>query len=370
MEKKVFCSAACLALAATGFSGGPNLSPAGSVRVSTVQPAPAYNSWPMIQTVGKKVVCAYSRGSAHTIAEGARGVYARTSADGGTVWGPEVEVVNDPSVGEVTVGKGRDEQGRMLLWVRRWGARRGHDLYRTADGSSFEKIASPDFAPMPMQVTDVFHVPGKGLVSLWFSGHYRNKKSGHAWGTLTSADNGQTWVQRTVEKDLPLAEWPTEPCAVSFADGRILALARSEEAAGCQFQLTSTDAGLTWTRAKTNIRDVRASTPSLLLDEKTGRLFNYYYQRGAKKLKRRTVSADFIFSRPEMWPPPETLAYGAEKRAYDAGNVNAVACGASHLLALYTGSTTDTAVFAVAAPLAEKPPKPDGLNGEQDSSRR
>ena len=55
----------------------------GGSRVSIVQDVPGYNSWPMIQTVGGRLVCAYSRGSAHTIGEGARGVYSRTSTDGG-----------------------------------------------------------------------------------------------------------------------------------------------------------------------------------------------------------------------------------------------------------------------------------------------
>ena len=45
----------------------------------TVESRPGYNSWPMIQAVGGKLVCAYSRGSAHTIGEGARGVLARMS---------------------------------------------------------------------------------------------------------------------------------------------------------------------------------------------------------------------------------------------------------------------------------------------------
>ena len=41
--------------------------------VQTVHEAVGYNSWPMIQAIGKRLVCAYSRGSAHSISEGARG---------------------------------------------------------------------------------------------------------------------------------------------------------------------------------------------------------------------------------------------------------------------------------------------------------
>jgi hypothetical protein len=102
-----------------------------------------------------------------------------------------------------------------------------------------------------------------------------------------------------------------------------------------------------WKRAKTNIADVCESTPSLMFDQKTGLVSNYYYQRGAKKLKRRVVDAEFIFDRPTAWPEPEVLAEGREKRAYDAGNVKATACGERHLLALYSGTETDCAVFVV-----------------------
>ena len=48
-----------------------------------VQDADAYNSWPMVQTMGSRLVCAYSRGSAHSIDEGGRGVFVRHSDGGG-----------------------------------------------------------------------------------------------------------------------------------------------------------------------------------------------------------------------------------------------------------------------------------------------
>ncbi|MBQ3340637.1 MAG: family 10 glycosylhydrolase [Kiritimatiellae bacterium] len=323
------------------------------VSASVVQDAPGYNSWPMVEAVGGKIVCAYSRGTAHTIDEGKRGVYAKTSVDGGKTWGEEVCVANDPSVGEVTIGKGLDDGGSMLLWVRRWGKAKGHDLYRTTDGKTFEKIASPKFSPMPMQVTDVFRVPGVGLMSLWFAGAYGNMKDGHSWGTLTSADNGRTWTQRTVEDNVSKADWPTEQSAVCLGGGRILAIARTE-VRDAQFQLTSVDGGKTWRRERTNIRDVLISTPSLVFDPKTGVVHNYYYQRGAKKLKRRTAKADYIFSHPAEWPEPDTLAEGNEVQPCDAGNVNATRAGDRHVLAAYSGSPTNTAVFVVSVAAGKK----------------
>ena len=314
-----------------------------------VESRPGYNSWPMIQAVGNKLVCAYSRGSAHTIGEGARGVFARTSSDGGKTWTDVVCVVNDPEVGEVTIGKGLDENGAMLLWVRNWGKLRRHDLYRTKDGVVFEKISTPSLSPMPMQITDVFKVPGVGLMSLWFAGDYR-KDRGHSWGTLTSADNGRTWVQRTIEGDLAKPEWPTEQSAVYIGDGRILAIARCEKGGKCQFQLTSTDCGATWKRENTNIEDVMESTPSLIYDPRTGTVFNYYYQRGAKELKCRMADADSIFGHPTAWPEPKVLFTGNEERPYDAGNVNATVLDGGHYMALYSGTKSDTTVIVVPQP--------------------
>ncbi len=321
------------------------------VRRSIVQSPPAYNSWPMVQALGGSLVCAYSRGSAHSIDEGARGVFARVSRDGGLSWSSEVCVTNDPSAGEVTIGKGLDESGAMLLWVRRWSpdpALRGHDLYRTADGFSFARIATPDFSPMPMQVTDVFHVPGAGLMSLWFAGDYREER-GHAWGTLTSADNGRTWAQHTVEADLAKADWPTEICAVHLGGGKILAIGRSETG-GPQFQLTSLDDGATWRRDRTNITDVSQSTPSLIFDPHTGLVANYHYERGARMMKRRVAPVADVFDHPEAWPDSDVLAIGHEERAYDAGNVNATALDGFHHLATYTGTSRDTAVVVLSAP--------------------
>ena len=330
----------CLAGGLAGYAVEP---------ASVVHEATGYNSWPMIQSVKDKLVCAYSRGSAHTIDEGSRGVWSKVSSDGGKTWSEERLVVNDPRWGEVTIGKGLAEEGAMLLWVRCWGENPHHDLYRSGDGIHFEKFSTPVLDPLPMQITDVIPVPGVGLLCLWFSSGYA-EGADKAWGTLVSADGGRTWRQRTVERGLKREDWPTEPSGVSLGGGRILVLARSEGATRHQFQIVSTDGGLTWKKTRTNITDVSESTPSLIYDAKTGLVSNYYYQRGARKLKRRVAKADFVFDRPMSWPAPEVLFEGAEKRAYDAGNANATVQGDRHFVATYTGSETDTAVVVVPVP--------------------
>jgi len=188
-------------------------------------------------------------------------------------------------------------------------------------------------------------------MALWFAGHYGDDGPSHAWGTLTSRDNGATWAQTAIESKLTKPQWPTEPSAVYLGNGKILVVARTEQGGRSQFQMVSSDYGATWARAATNIGDVLISTPSLILDTETG-LSNYYYQRGHGVLWRRVVDPDIVFDNPLDWPPPEPVATGS-RVTFDAGNVNATAIGGTHYLAFYSGKGADTAVMlsAVPAPL-------------------
>lgn len=301
----------------------------------------------MIQAIGEELVCIYSRGSGHTISEDARAVYARTSADGGKTWTPEAVVASSPGYGDVAVGKGLDSNGAMLLWVRRVGKDWHHDLYRTTDGVTFTLVATPQLEVRPVQITDIFAVPTVGLMAMWFAGDYGGKPV-NAWGTLTSSDNGETWKQTPIESGLSKEQWPTEPAAVYLGNGRILAIGRTE-VTNAQFQMVSSDYGVTWKRAQTNIGDVKASTPSLILDTETGLLSNYYYHRGAGVLRRRVVDPDRVFDRPQNWPGSEPVALGS-KVTFDAGNANATAIGDTHYISFYSGKGTDTAVLVSAVP--------------------
>jgi hypothetical protein len=310
-----------------------------------VQPLPGYNSWPFIQVLGGNLVCIYSRGTQHYYGEISRGVYARTSEDGGASWSEETMVANSSEGAESAIGKGLDSTAALLVWIRHAGPEWHHDLYRTVDGTHFQRIAQLKLDPMPMQITDIFTVPGVGLMSLWFAGNYKENLE-HSWGTLISEDNGITWKQNIVESGLSKQEWPTEPSAVYLGNGRILAVARvegkSDKSSHAQFQLESYDYGKTWKRARTNITDVLESTPSLVLDR--GRIFNYYFQRMTGELKCRTAAPDFILGKPLCWSAPETVAYGS-KAWHHAGNVNATLYGNLHYLAFYSGDENGTEIL-------------------------
>lgn len=311
-----------------------------------VQDVSGYNSWPMMQAIGEKLVCTYSRGTGHTIGEDARATYARTSIDGGKTWTAETTIANTPGFGEVPVGKGLDSTGAMLLWVRRVGGWH-HDLYRTTDGVTYTRIATPNLDVPPMQITDIFAVPEVGLMALWFAGNY-GKDAIHSWGTMSSKDDGKTWQQRTIESKLTKEDWPTEPAAVYLGNGRILAVGRTEVQKS-QFQMISLDHGATWTRERTNISDINASTPSLILDAKTGRLCNYYYERGKGILRRRVVNPESIFDHPLRWPPSEAVAIGSPI-AMDSGNANATVIGDTHYVSFYSGKAPDTSVLVSEVP--------------------
>lgn len=317
------------------------------VKPHVVQDVSGYNSWPMLQAIGEKLVCVYGRGKGHTIASDDRAVYARTSTDGGKTWTPETVVADAPGHGEVAVGKGLDAAGAMLLWVRRIGKEWNHDLYRSTDGVTFTLVATPTLAVRPMQITDAFTVPKVGLMALWFGGDYSDKPT-QSWGLMTSSDDGKTWTQTPIESGLIKADWPTEPAAVYLGDGKILAIARTETGPS-QFQMISTDYGATWTRTRTNISDVSASTPSLILDAKTGLLSNYYYERGRGILRRRVVDPNVVFDHPLSWPGSEAVAIGS-KVTFDAGNANATVIGDKHFVSFYSGKAPDTAVLVSVHP--------------------
>ena len=351
---------AFLLVAMTGFASDSRMSATGDYMLPknayVVSELPGYNSWPMIQAVGKMLLCSYSRDNArpadgHRINPGSRDSYLRISSDGGRTWSGEITVADDPRTGEVNEGIGLDETGAVILWVRCWGKDRRHELYRTVDGRAVEKIATVRPDPFPMQVMDPVRVEGLGLVSPWFAGSYREGGS-NSWGLLVSTDNGRTWSQRVVEKDLSIKEWVTEPSLVDLGGGRLLIVGRCEKRLGNQFQATSVDGGKTWKKSRTNIGDVLESTPSLVYDAKSGSVANYYYHRGARKLKRRVASADFIFDHPDRWPEAEVLAEGFEQRAHDAGNVKATRLGDMDCCAWYTGTQSNATVVVTVVPAA------------------
>lgn len=326
------------------------------IKVSTVKKLPepivvenkkGYNSWPMIQAWKGKLFYLYTRGSGHTIGEGSRDTFLKISSDNGKTWSKEIPFATDQLYGEVPIGKGLDENGNILFWVRFIGRKNpsSHKLYMSEDGVNFKVISTPKLSPFPMQITDVFKVEKVGLMALWFATDYKTDKN--SWGTLVSKDNGKTWTQTIVASKLDKKHHHTEPSAVYLGNGKILGISRVQNGLDstdrAQFQIESHDYGKTWTTSITNIGDVQISTPSLIYDQKTGLVSNYYYQRGRGMLKRRVAKVDEILGNPLAWRKPEIIAF-ASAVGYDAGNVNATFIGDTHYLAYYSGDRKKASV--------------------------
>ena len=114
--------------------------------------------------------------------------------------------MNNPVICEGAEGAGNAGDGSVLLWVRcteRGCFSHKHELYRTRDGVNFTKISQPNLSPVPIQITDIFTVPGIGLMAMWFSGNYQIPNGKNSWGTLVSKDDGRTWGPCTVIEDDP-----------------------------------------------------------------------------------------------------------------------------------------------------------------------
>lgn len=320
------------------------------VPVYTVEDDSAYNCWPMVQSIGKRLVCVYTMGNAHNPGEKGRGTFARTSDDGGRTWSERTVIAVSKDLAQSPVAKGRDKDGAALFWVRRFG--KGLPmmaLYRTRDGKKFELVSEPSLKGPLMQITDVFPVEGAGLMAFWFGGSYADDDKPRWWGVVTSRDNGRTWEQRPLCQYVSRSEWPTEPSAVVLGGGRILVIARCEDHRA-QFQLTSTDNGANWKVAKTNIDDVMlgSCTPSLIYDRSTDTVCNYYFVRGEGALKVRRAKAAEVFGNPMAWPKPEILCWGNLDRSYDSGNANACSVDGKHYVAYYAGNEKKCKVLIAA----------------------
>ena len=306
----------------------------------------AYNAWPFIRKLNGGLFVVYSHTDGHTFTSGKVGkTLARQSFDGARSWSEPVEVkyYEPPADAWGPCGEESVRKGDAIFWERYWnGNQLWHTLVRTADGKNFASVAKPKLDPMPVQIMAPVEVPGLGLVSMWFAGSY-HRQDGHSWGFVASADDGRTWTQHTVEKDLLKKDWPTEQSLIYLGGNRLLALARCEQR--CEgnperrlFMLTSDDLGRTWQRRLTNIADVLESTPSLIYDRDSDIVTLYYFHRGPGLLKRRTAKAAEVCADSLKWPEPDVVACGQKNRNWDSGNVKALRMGGSDYLAYYAGN--------------------------------
>lgn len=314
-------------------------------KVITIAKPNKYSAWSMFGIVDDKLICIYTVADAH---DSSNATIVYKTSKNGVVWSiaKPVPFETQSDVMGVT-GVGNDNNGNLLLWVRNGApALRAttHELYKF-DGATFSRISVPNFELRGGHIGDIISVPNVGLVA--FYNTYINGNISRSWGMLKSTDNGLTWTQTPIETDLSKAECPVEIDAVYLGDGKILAMGRKDDYTGtmAMFQMQSTDNGNTWSKVYTNITDINASSPSILLDGENNELSLYYYDRGTGNCNLRRNAYTDVWDNPTNWNTPTLVSKGATGQ--DAGNVKAVEFNGNQICTYYSGNSTDCGIYAV-----------------------
>ena len=300
-----------------------------------------YSCWPFVGKLKNRVVCVYTKALKHED-ESKGAIFSRVSANG-IVWTPIKGIIDTFGKRDGITGKGNDNEENLLILNRvGYPSATGtfYEVYKTTDGFNYDKIASNIFGAG--HVGDIINVPNVGLVA--FFNTYETSRS---WGKLVSTDNGLTWTAITIESGLVATECPAEISAQYLGNGRILAIGRYDAYTGTQalWQMQSSDYGNTWTRVATNLVYGGGNTPSLLYNETTGLLDLFVYQRGTGKLFHIQNSVESIWDNPTNWA--NGVVIGSGTIGQDVGNVNAVAFNGRQIISYYSGSPTETGIYAV-----------------------
>ncbi|MBE6999400.1 MAG: hypothetical protein E7428_04370 [Ruminococcaceae bacterium] len=306
-----------------------------------------YSAWPLIGSIRGIPVCIYTVADQHVATE--TSLYMKTSATNGLTWGEPKEIFTEKTGIKGITGLGYNKDGDMLLWYRNglWGPGDGgssvtHQLYKT-DGESVTLVSSPDFPLRGGHIGNMFRIPNKGLFA--FYNTYGELRS---WGVLRSTDEGLTWEQIPIEENIPMGDCPVEMECAYIENNKILALGRKDKEEGtmAMFQIQSSDWGETWTKEYTNIEDSYGNSPSVIYDNKTGRIHLYYFVRFEGELRRRMVSFQDVWDSPQNWSDSEVLVT-EPYRGWDTGNVKTVAVKDKHICTYYAGTGTTTGVMGV-----------------------
>ena len=318
------------------------------IKTTIVEPD-RYSAWPLIGSVGGRLICVYTVADQHVATD--TSLYMKTSETRGRTWSEPREIFTEKTGVKGITGVGYNSEGEMLLWYRNglWGrsadgtvASVTHQLYKT-DGRTVTLLSSPDFPLRGGHIGNIFRIPNKGMLA--FYNTYGKLRS---WGVLKSTDNGATWEQIPVEEKIPMAECPVEmECA--YVDGdKILALGRKDDEEGtmAMFQLQSCDGGKTWTKEYTNITDSYGNSPSVICDSERGIINLYYFVRFKGELRRRVVSFRDVWDAPQSWKDSELLTTEPYS-GWHTGNVKTVAVDGEHICTYYAGTKTTTGVCGV-----------------------
>ena len=313
-----------------------------------------YNAWPFIHELNGRLICIYTKALAHAGSD-TRSVYCKHSFDG-IVWSKEIEILTDVKAYGAVTAIGKDNDGNLLFWLRNGGIGNSikHELYKTTDGYEFSKITEVS-SPSDYTIeglTSIMNIPGVGLMSFFCT--YLTGST-NVWGTITSNDNGLTWVQHPIESNLSDYDCPTEINGIYVGDGKIIGIGRRESTTGGEnvlHQLESSDYGNTWTRANTNIDDIWSSTSTLMYDETSGIISEFYIRRSTGTLKLRECNIDDIWNNPKNWPDSIDIhTFNASgESGHDGGQANGVYFNGIRIVVEYSGIPGMTSIYVTLIP--------------------
>lgn len=299
-----------------------------------------YKSWPFVGVAGSKLLCLYSIGTSHTDPHSS--IYVKYS-DNGVIWSADREIISTDSQRDNVTGKGYDENGDFIFWVRRGAPGASgttFELWKATDYKTFEQVSTPTFENANGHIGDIVNVPGHGLFAFWNT--YGNTRS---WGYVKSTDNGETWTETVCESSLTPTNCPVEMSPAYLGDGRILVMGRQDwDSSAGTFQIQSSDYGTTFTKYSTNIQ-ISGATPSVIYNPQADTVYQYYFYRGGGQLILRTAAVEAIWNNPTSWPSGEVIAQ-VDGRGQDTGNVNACQFGDIQVASFYSGNSTDTGIYA------------------------
>ena len=301
-----------------------------------------YSAWPFIGLSEDKLVCIYTVADQHDAT--ASSLYMKSSLDG-LNWSDGIEIFKDKTGVKGITGIGYDNDGNMLLWYRN-----GSPAVETStfelfkiDGDNITLVSSPNLDVKGGHIGNIVRTPNN---ELW--AFYNTYADFRSWGYVKSADNGLTWEQVEVEKDIYKAACPAELECAFISDDKILVLGRKDvaDASVSMFQIESSDYGKTWDKKYTNIMDAYASSPSVIFDRETGKICLYYFSRDLGELRQRIVNIEDVWNNPQNWNKATVLT-SESASGVDTGNVKTVLYNGSHICTYYAGNSTTTGVYGV-----------------------
>ena len=310
-------------------------------KVLEVAEPTAYKAWSFVGVAGGKLICLYSVGKSHTDTKSS--INYKTS-ENGVIWSSEREIISTDSQRDNVTGKGYDNDGNFIFWVRRGNpgaSTTKFELYKTVDGNTFEMVSSNLFATAKGHIGDIVNVEGHGMFAFW--NNYGDTRS---WGYVKSTDNGVTWTETTIEVGQTKTDCPVEMSPVYLGNGKILVIGRQDWNGNYgMFQIQSDDYCETFTKSSCNINHSGA-TPSILYDSNTDTLSLYYFVRASGELKLITTLSTTIWDNPTSWDAGTVIAT-VDGRGADAGNVNACKFGDLQIASFYSGKNPNTGVYLV-----------------------